>query len=34
MVLREKCIAGTPAMVVERLRQLRDKAKLDGVSAE
>ena len=34
MVLREKCIAGTPAMVAERLRELRDEAKLDGVSAE
>lgn len=33
-VLREKCIAGTPAMVVERLKQLRDEARLDGVSAE
>lgn len=34
MVLREKCIAGTPEMVVERLKQLRDEARLDGVSAE
>ena len=33
-VLREKCIAGTPAMVVARLKQLRDEAQLDGVSAE
>ncbi len=34
MVLREKCIAGTPEMVVARLRELEDEAKLDGVSAE
>jgi alkanesulfonate monooxygenase SsuD/methylene tetrahydromethanopterin reductase-like flavin-dependent oxidoreductase (luciferase family) len=34
MVLREKVIAGTPEMVVERLRQLREAAHLDGVSAE
>ena len=33
-VLREKVIAGTPEMVVERLRELRDEARLDGVSAE
>ena len=34
MVLREKVIAGTPEMVVERLRELREAAQLDGVSAE
>jgi alkanesulfonate monooxygenase SsuD/methylene tetrahydromethanopterin reductase-like flavin-dependent oxidoreductase (luciferase family) len=34
MVLREKVIAGTPEMVVERLRELREAAHLDGVSAE
>jgi alkanesulfonate monooxygenase SsuD/methylene tetrahydromethanopterin reductase-like flavin-dependent oxidoreductase (luciferase family) len=34
MVLREKCIAGTPEMVTERLMQLRDEARLAGVSAE
>jgi alkanesulfonate monooxygenase SsuD/methylene tetrahydromethanopterin reductase-like flavin-dependent oxidoreductase (luciferase family) len=34
MVLREKCIAGTPEMVTERLMQLRDEAQLAGVSAE
>jgi alkanesulfonate monooxygenase SsuD/methylene tetrahydromethanopterin reductase-like flavin-dependent oxidoreductase (luciferase family) len=33
-VLREKCIAGTPEMVIERLMQLRDEAQLAGVSAE
>ena len=33
-VLREKGIAGTPEMVVDRLRQLREEAALDGVSAE
>jgi len=33
-VLREKCIAGTPEMVTERLMQLRDEARLAGVSAE
>ena len=33
-VLREKVIAGTPEMVVERLRELREEAQLDGVSAE
>jgi alkanesulfonate monooxygenase SsuD/methylene tetrahydromethanopterin reductase-like flavin-dependent oxidoreductase (luciferase family) len=33
-VLREKCIAGTPKMVIERLTQLRDEAQLAGVSAE
>jgi alkanesulfonate monooxygenase SsuD/methylene tetrahydromethanopterin reductase-like flavin-dependent oxidoreductase (luciferase family) len=34
MVLREKVIAGTPEMVVERLQELREAAHLDGVSAE
>ena len=35
MVLREKVIAGTPEIVVERLRELREAAHhLDGVSAE
>ena len=34
MVLREKVIVGTPEMVVERLRELREAARLDGVSAE
>jgi len=34
IVLREKVIAGTPEMVVERLRELREEAQLDGVSAE
>ena len=34
MVLREKVIAGTPEMVVERLRELREAAHLDGISAE
>jgi alkanesulfonate monooxygenase SsuD/methylene tetrahydromethanopterin reductase-like flavin-dependent oxidoreductase (luciferase family) len=34
MVLREKVIAGTPEMVAERLRELRDAAHLAGVSAE
>jgi alkanesulfonate monooxygenase SsuD/methylene tetrahydromethanopterin reductase-like flavin-dependent oxidoreductase (luciferase family) len=34
MVLREKVIAGTPEMVVDRLRELREAAYLDGVSAE
>jgi alkanesulfonate monooxygenase SsuD/methylene tetrahydromethanopterin reductase-like flavin-dependent oxidoreductase (luciferase family) len=33
-VLREKVIAGTPEMVVERLRELRAEAQLAGVSAE
>lgn len=33
-VLREKGIVGTPDMVVERLRELREAAGLDGVSAE
>ena len=33
-VLREKAIAGTPEMVVARLKQLRDEAQLAGVSAE
>ena len=33
-VLREKCIAGTPEMVTERLVQLRDEGHLAGVSAE
>src|ERR1700722_17862399 len=33
-VLREKAIAGTPEMVVSRLKQLRDEAQLAGVSAE
>src|SRR5665213_3367667 len=33
-VLREKAIAGTPEMVVARLKQLRDEAHLAGVSAE
>ncbi|HKM72615.1 MAG TPA: hypothetical protein VJX94_21570 [Stellaceae bacterium] len=33
-VLREKVIAGTPEVVVERLRELREEAQLDGVSAE
>jgi alkanesulfonate monooxygenase SsuD/methylene tetrahydromethanopterin reductase-like flavin-dependent oxidoreductase (luciferase family) len=33
-VLREKGIAGTPAMVTERLKELRDEAQLAGVSAE
>ena len=33
-VLREKGIAGTPQMVTERLKQLRDEAHLAGVSAE
>jgi alkanesulfonate monooxygenase SsuD/methylene tetrahydromethanopterin reductase-like flavin-dependent oxidoreductase (luciferase family) len=33
-VLREKCIAGTPEMVTERLMQLRAEAHLAGVSAE
>jgi alkanesulfonate monooxygenase SsuD/methylene tetrahydromethanopterin reductase-like flavin-dependent oxidoreductase (luciferase family) len=33
-VLREKSIAGTPEMVIERLMQLRDDAQLAGVSAE
>jgi len=33
-VLRDKCIAGTPEMVVDRLRQLREEAQLAGVSAE
>ena len=34
MVLREKVIAGTPEIVVERLRELREAAHLDGISAE
>jgi alkanesulfonate monooxygenase SsuD/methylene tetrahydromethanopterin reductase-like flavin-dependent oxidoreductase (luciferase family) len=34
MVLREKCIAGTPDMVTARLREIADEAGLDGVSAE
>ena len=33
-VLREKGIVGTPDMVVDRLRELREAADLDGVSAE
>jgi alkanesulfonate monooxygenase SsuD/methylene tetrahydromethanopterin reductase-like flavin-dependent oxidoreductase (luciferase family) len=33
-VLREKGIVGTPDMVGERLRELREAADLDGVSAE
>ncbi len=33
-VLREKGIAGSPQMVVDRLEQLREEAQLDGVSAE
>jgi alkanesulfonate monooxygenase SsuD/methylene tetrahydromethanopterin reductase-like flavin-dependent oxidoreductase (luciferase family) len=33
-VLREKGIAGTPQMVTERLKQLRDEAHLAGISAE
>jgi alkanesulfonate monooxygenase SsuD/methylene tetrahydromethanopterin reductase-like flavin-dependent oxidoreductase (luciferase family) len=33
-VMHEKCIVGTPAMVVERLKELQDEAQLDGVSAE
>ena len=33
-VLREKGIVGTPAMVIERLEELREAADLDGVSAE
>jgi alkanesulfonate monooxygenase SsuD/methylene tetrahydromethanopterin reductase-like flavin-dependent oxidoreductase (luciferase family) len=33
-VLREKGIAGTPEMVTERLKELRDTAELSGVSAE
>jgi alkanesulfonate monooxygenase SsuD/methylene tetrahydromethanopterin reductase-like flavin-dependent oxidoreductase (luciferase family) len=33
-VLREKVIAGTPEMVVARLSELRDEARLAGVSAE
>lgn len=33
-VLREKGIAGSPEMVVDRLEQLREEAQLDGVSAE
>ena len=33
-VLREKVIAGTPEMVADRLRALRDEAHLAGVSAE
>ncbi len=33
-VLRDKGIAGTPEMVVDRLRQLEEEARLDGVSAE
>jgi alkanesulfonate monooxygenase SsuD/methylene tetrahydromethanopterin reductase-like flavin-dependent oxidoreductase (luciferase family) len=33
-VLREKVIAGTPEMVVERLGELGEAAHLDGISAE
>jgi alkanesulfonate monooxygenase SsuD/methylene tetrahydromethanopterin reductase-like flavin-dependent oxidoreductase (luciferase family) len=33
-VLREKGIVGSPEMVVDRLRQLREEAELAGVSAE
>ena len=33
-VLREKGIVGTPDMVIDRLRELREAADLDGVSAE
>jgi hypothetical protein len=33
-VLREKVIAGTPEMVVKRLSELRETARLDGISAE
>jgi alkanesulfonate monooxygenase SsuD/methylene tetrahydromethanopterin reductase-like flavin-dependent oxidoreductase (luciferase family) len=33
-VLREKGIVGTPAMVIDRLAELREAAGLDGVSAE
>jgi alkanesulfonate monooxygenase SsuD/methylene tetrahydromethanopterin reductase-like flavin-dependent oxidoreductase (luciferase family) len=33
-VLREKGIAGSPEMVIDRLEQLREEAQLDGVSAE
>lgn len=33
-VLREKGVVGTPDMVFDRLRALRDAADLDGVSAE
>jgi alkanesulfonate monooxygenase SsuD/methylene tetrahydromethanopterin reductase-like flavin-dependent oxidoreductase (luciferase family) len=33
-VLREKVIAGTPEMVVERLGELSEAAHLDGISAE
>ena len=33
-VLREKGIVGTPDMVVDRLRELREASGLDGVSAE
>jgi alkanesulfonate monooxygenase SsuD/methylene tetrahydromethanopterin reductase-like flavin-dependent oxidoreductase (luciferase family) len=33
-VRREKCIVGDPDSVAARLRELRDEARLDGVSAE
>jgi alkanesulfonate monooxygenase SsuD/methylene tetrahydromethanopterin reductase-like flavin-dependent oxidoreductase (luciferase family) len=33
-VQREKCIVGTPDMVADRLRELREEALIDGVSAE
>ena len=33
-VLREKCIAGTPEMVIARIAELRDTAQIDGISAE
>jgi alkanesulfonate monooxygenase SsuD/methylene tetrahydromethanopterin reductase-like flavin-dependent oxidoreductase (luciferase family) len=33
-VLRDKGIAGTPEMVIDRLRELQETAVLDGVSAE
>ncbi len=33
-ILREKCIVGTPDMVIDRLRELREAAGIDGVSAE
>ncbi len=33
-VLREKAIVGDPAMVIDRLEELRETAQLDGVSAE
>ena len=33
-VQREKCIVGDPDSVAERLRELRDEARIEGVSAE